>query len=230
MEHISLNGYIRNTPSDTEVHAERQLRVDRSTWPVGKNVWTHSKLSRLQELGGNRRVSRTGPALGGWGNWSRGLMTTLGQQSESEEKHLRLRVKELICGRLNGRRIRQSLLQPYIPQMAQRLGAGVQGVWSNPRARAFVDCEGMWQIEGVWERRLWWEMPVEQSQAATEARGYCWVVCSGWSHHHSLSPLRCRHWQLNNREVGPSNKDTVNLRAGPLPGCPLKCLTCWSTE
>ena len=31
MEYISLHGYIRNTPSDTEVHAEPQLRVDRGT-------------------------------------------------------------------------------------------------------------------------------------------------------------------------------------------------------
>ena len=31
VECISLHGYIRNTPSDTEVHAEYQLRVDRST-------------------------------------------------------------------------------------------------------------------------------------------------------------------------------------------------------
>ena len=31
MEYISLHGYIRNTPSDIEVHAEYQLRADRST-------------------------------------------------------------------------------------------------------------------------------------------------------------------------------------------------------
>ena len=31
VEYISLHGYIRNTPSDTEVHAERQLRVNRRT-------------------------------------------------------------------------------------------------------------------------------------------------------------------------------------------------------
>ena len=31
----------------------------------------------------------------------------------SEEKHLRLRVKQMICGTLNGMRIRQSLPQPY---------------------------------------------------------------------------------------------------------------------
>ena len=30
VEYISLHGYIRKTPSDTEVHAERQLRADRS--------------------------------------------------------------------------------------------------------------------------------------------------------------------------------------------------------
>ena len=31
VKYISLHSYIRNTPSDTEVHAEHQLRVDRST-------------------------------------------------------------------------------------------------------------------------------------------------------------------------------------------------------
>ena len=30
VEHISLHRYTRNTPSDTEVHAEHLLRVDRS--------------------------------------------------------------------------------------------------------------------------------------------------------------------------------------------------------
>ena len=31
VEYISLHGYIRNTPSDTEVHAGYQLGVDRTT-------------------------------------------------------------------------------------------------------------------------------------------------------------------------------------------------------
>ena len=83
--------------------------------------------------GENRSVSRTGPALSQQGNRSRGPILTLGQLSESEEKHLRLRVKQLICGSLNGMRIRQSLPQPYIhtldrnagPWQAQQLGAGV---------------------------------------------------------------------------------------------------------
>ena len=40
-------------------------------------------------------------------------------------------------------RIRQSLPQPYKPETAQWLGAGVQGLWSNPQARVAVDCREM---------------------------------------------------------------------------------------
>ena len=71
----------------------------------------------------------------------------MGQLSESKEKHLRLTVKQLICGSLNGMRIRQCLSQPYIPRTGRRvswkmkwLGAGVWGVWSDPRVMAAVDC------------------------------------------------------------------------------------------
>ena len=31
------------------------------------------------------------------------------------------------------------------------------------------------------------------------------ILLSRWSHHHSLSPPTHQHWQLNNREAGPSN-------------------------
>ena len=64
----------------------------------------------------------------------------------SEEKHLRLRGKQLICDSLNGMRIRQSLPQPYsqtgtwVPWKVQQLGAGVWGLWSDLRERAAVDC------------------------------------------------------------------------------------------
>ena len=58
-------------------------------------------------------------------------MPTSGQLSESDEKYLRLRVKQLIWGSLSGMRIRQSLPQPYIlwtgmqvPWKVQKLGAG----------------------------------------------------------------------------------------------------------
>ena len=101
-----------------------------------KNIQTHAKLSRMKELEGKTGVLvRTGPALSGWGNYNTGLIPTLGQLSESEEKHLRLRVKQLICGSLNAMRIRQSLPQPYIPRTgtrvpwkAQQLGASLGSV------------------------------------------------------------------------------------------------------
>ena len=48
------------------------------------------------------------------GELKQGSNPHMGQLSESKEKHLRLRVKQLICGSLNGMRLRQSLQQPYI--------------------------------------------------------------------------------------------------------------------
>ena len=162
-------------------------------------------------------------SLGRWGNWSRGPIPTSGQLSESEQKHLRLRVKELIWSSLNGMRIRQSLLQPYIP------GAGtlVHRSWELE----FGDCgtvpgQGLLltaerQVEGMWGRRSWWEMPVEESQAM-EARQYCWVACSGWNHHHSLSVPTCQHWQLSNGEAGKSSAWGTELQnRTPARGDPL---------
>ena len=51
---VSLHGYIRNTRSDTEVHAEHQLRADSSPRPEEKNIQNHSKLGRMKELGGKQ--------------------------------------------------------------------------------------------------------------------------------------------------------------------------------
>ena len=47
VEYISLQGYFRNTPSDTEVHAEHQLRV-------AKTIQNHAKLGRTKEQGGKQ--------------------------------------------------------------------------------------------------------------------------------------------------------------------------------
>ena len=86
----------------------------------------------MKELGG-----KTGVLLGldppsYVGELKQGSNPHIGAMSESEEKHLRLRVKQLICGSLNGMRIRQSLLQLYKPQTGtqvpwkvQHLGADV---------------------------------------------------------------------------------------------------------
>jgi len=65
----------------------------------------------MKELGGKTGVlvGLDLPLVGG-GTEAGVRFPTLGQVSESEEKHLRLRVKQLICGSLNGTRNRQSLL------------------------------------------------------------------------------------------------------------------------
>ena len=52
-----------------------------------------------------------------------------------------------------------------------------------------------------------------KAKAAMEARRYCWVMHSGWRHHHSLCVSTGQHQQLNNRKAGPST-----------------CLTHWMTE
>ena len=121
--------------------------------------------------------------------------------SESREKHLRLRGKQLICGSLNGMRIRQSLLQPYVPQMAQQPGAGVQGLWSNPRARAAVDCrdtdQGDVREETVVGNACGGKLGSHGSKAILLSH------VLGWSHHHSLSPPTGQPPQLHNREAGP---------------------------
>ena len=68
----------------------------------------------------------------GGGTEAGGPIPTWKQLSESEKKHLKLRVKQLIFGSLNGMRIRQSLPQPYtsgtemqVLWKAQWLGAGI---------------------------------------------------------------------------------------------------------
>ena len=58
----------------------------------------------MKELGGKTGVlvGLDLPLMGG-GTEAGGPVLTLGQLSESEEKHLRLRVKQLTCGSLNGK-------------------------------------------------------------------------------------------------------------------------------
>ena len=101
VESIFLHGYVRNTPSDKEVHAEHQLRADRSTCPEEKNIWNNAKLGRMKELGGKTGVLAGLNLPSACGGTEAGVQSPQGQLSESEEKHLRLRVKQLICDSLN---------------------------------------------------------------------------------------------------------------------------------
>ena len=192
------------------IHLQTQQRMQNTSWEQTgvPEQWKRTYRTTQNSVGQgtrgkNRSVSRTGPALGRRGNWNRGLIPTAGQLSESEEKHLRLRVKQLTCGSLNGMRIRQSLLATMHTLDRGRSYPG-QGCRSPGRHSGweleFRDCGAIpgrrllltaerW-IEGMWGRRLWWKISVVESQAAMEARRYCWVTRSGWSHHHSLSPHR----------------------------------------
>ena len=65
------------------------------------------------------------------GELKQGSESHIGAIAESEEKHLRLRVEQLVCGSLNGMRIRQSLPQSYIPQTDRDpLEGTAAGSWS----------------------------------------------------------------------------------------------------
>ena len=68
VEDVSLGGYIRNTPSDTELQAaaaeSRQESLTRE-----KKIRYHAKLGWMKELGGKKSsISRTTSALSRWGN------------------------------------------------------------------------------------------------------------------------------------------------------------------
>ena len=85
------------------------------------------------------------------------------------------------------------------------------------------------QMEGRWGRRLWWEMPLEESQAACK-QGNTAESHLGGGAITIASLSTCQHPQLNNREAGPSNAWLTELRVGPQLGAPSVCLTCWATE
>jgi len=92
-------------------------------------------------------------------------------------------------------------------------------LWSDPRARAAVDC-GETDLRGCeggdcggkcrW-RKVW--QPWKQGHIAEpHMRGAITIA----------SLPTGQHWQLNSREVGLSNADSLNYRAGPHPGCSFK--------
>ena len=214
--HLQIQKYMQNTSLESTGVPDQQKRIYRTT----------QKLSRTKELGGETgMLLRLDMPLADGGNWSRGLIPTSGQLSESEEKHFMLRVKQLMYGSLNGMRIRQSLLQPYVPrtrtQSPRRLSS-----WELER-RDYGAFPG-WGLlltaerwtKGMWARRLWCEMPVEESQGAMEARWYCWVMHSGWSH--QIASLPTGPDQLrNNREAGPSGAWCTELQSRTPPRVPL---------
>ena len=80
------------------------------------------------------------------------------------------------------------------------------------------------QIRGMWGRRLWWEMPVEESRAGMKAKRYCWIMHRGWSHRYNLSLLTASIGRWTTERLARQTPDALNYRVGPHPGCPFKCL------
>ena len=131
-----------------------------------------------------------------------------------------------------------------VPWKSQWLGAGVRDCGAIPGQGVLLTAE-RW-IKGMGGRRLWWEMPVEKSQAAMEARQYCWVMRRAWSHHHNSLPPhtsigswtieRLAHqmpealiYRVRPQPRGPLNvSDVPNNREGLQVREPSKCLNGWS--
>ena len=148
----------------------------------------------------------------------------------------------------------QTVLATAIHPLQEHVSPGRHSGWklefrdcgATPGRGLLVTAER--RMEGMWGRRTWWEMPVEESWAAIEARWYCWVTRRGWSNHHSLSLPTRQHPKLNSREAGPSNAWRTELQSrtpprvplsvtdvpiygvGPQPGGPSMCLTHRTTE
>ena len=111
---VHLSPWIHQEYTFRPRSAWRTPTDNRQEYLTSSKEYTEPRKTQLDERvrGKNRSVSRIRTALSGWGNWCMGPIPTSGQLSESEEKRLMLGVKHLICGSLNGMRIRQSLLPP----------------------------------------------------------------------------------------------------------------------
>ena len=151
------------------------------------------------------------------GELKQGSNPHMGQTSESEEKHLRLGVKQLICGSLNGMRIRTCCSHTY-PGQGRRSPGSLSG-WELE----FRDCGAipgaglLWtterRTEGTCGRRLWWEMPVEESRQPWK-QGDTVESRVGRSHHQPLSS-HTPALAAEQQRLAPQTPDTLNDRAGP---------------
>ena len=123
-QNSSWNCSTFHSTDTSRTHLQTQKCVQNINWELTgvpdqrKIINRTTKLGRVKELGVGGTGILTGldlPSVGGR-TLSRCPTPTWGQLSGSEENYFRLRVKQLICGSLNGMRIRQSLPQSYTPQ------------------------------------------------------------------------------------------------------------------
>ena len=186
--------------------------------------------------GKNRSVSSTGPALGGWGNWRKGLIPTLGQLSESEEETLKAESKtaDLWQPKWNEN---QTVLAAAIhtpDRDTSSLKGTTAGSWSlgiveesqgegccwlqrdGSRGGKGGDCGG---------KRLWRKagQPRKQGDTAGSCIGGGAITIAYLSPHASIGS-----WTID--RLAYQMPDALNYRVGSHPGCPFKGLTHLSTE
>ena len=84
-------------------------------------------------------------------------------------------------------------------------------------------------IEGMCGRRLWWEVPVEESQAAMEARRYAESCLGGGAITIAFLSPQASVSSSTIERLAHQTPDAQNYRVGTHPECPFKCLTHQST-
>ena len=204
LEYISLHGYVRNKLSDTKVHAEYQLRADRSTWPVMQN--------RTKELG----VGRAGVLVGLDFSWH---VEELKQGSDPRIGAIVWVRRETFKAERETADLWQSKWKEN-QTVHSRTYPG-QGCWSPGRHSSckleFRDCGA---IQG-WVLLLTAEMDWRDVRKEIMVGNVCGgklhshgskVVLvshgSGCSHHHSLSPPSIASW--TGKRLAYQTPDTLN--------------------
>ena len=187
---ISLHRCTWITPLDTEDRTEHQLSTRRNPWPPERNVQTHAKLSRTKE---GEEKSRTAPAPRG-GGAEAGSDPHTGELFGTEEKHLRL-LESAAAGlwqsEWNETHTDNLCHSSTYPGQGHKFPGTHNGWELEHRGWREIPGWGLLSIAGRWpegtrRRRLQWEMTLKENYAAMEARQYCWVTHSGWTHHCSL--------------------------------------------
>ena len=205
VEYVSLQGYIRNTASDAEVHACRTPSESGQEDLTSGKEYTDSRRTRQDDgtRGKNVLEGLNLPWAGGgtearvrfphWGN-------CLGQRRNTQET-----VKELICCILNGMRLIDSPCPNHAyPGEGGRLPGRCSGWELELRDCGASPCEG---CHCLLRDRL---RDVEGGdcgglQYRFHASAILQTHAQGWSHPPSLLPASHQHWQLNHRDAGPSN-------------------------
>ena len=187
-------------------------------------------------MGKNWSVIRIGPALDGWGNWSRDLIPTLGQLSASEEKHFKAESEAANLWQPKWNE-NQAVLPTAIhapDRDVSPLEGRASGSWSvgiveksQGEGCSWVQKDGPRGHEG-WDcgRKCLWRkarQPWKQGDTAESCIG-------GGAITMTLLPHMSTSGSWTIERLGHQAHDVRNNRVGLHAGCPFTCLMCWTTE